>query len=783
MNRVSRNAPYRIARALFLSIAALGVAAYVACSDDPARYEPLDGNTPTSGAVVAGDVLDQGKAAVKGAVVVMEPLTNGAPASALLLKEQPGLVGKLDTYASASSDTRRVALTDTHGRFVFDGVPAGEYAIQVRADDHLGASASVDVPVAALTLDTIIVDVNLTPTGTFSGVANYENGTTHSNIVVYAQGTSFVAVTAPDGSYAISDVPVGTYTVRATHSHYLDDMEVGTLTYAGENRALPDMLLRIDNNMAPVASINVPGGQIMRTGVPIMFEGFATDADGDVVLYEWDFEDDGEIDASSGLGGTVSHTFAIPGDYIVKLRVTDNKGATGLAASPANVTNSIPSYVYMSILGNDADPGTQSNPVLTLAQAYVVAANQGVSTIFAAAGVYNEVPVFIGGIDVEGGYDPNTWNPGAGYTTFAVGTSSGTASGISLGTNISYVKITTTNQVTQASSIAMISIGSSPALRFNNCWFQSSNAGPGGASGTAGASGQSASSGSPGSPGQTDGPTPGNGGGGGGSPIGCPGGGGGKGGKYNTIPSQPGIQGGCTGGNPGAGGNFADPGMTGGPGIPGAPGVAGTLGAAASSGGAIVGTQWVPGDGGNGGNGGNGKGGGGGGGGGGQWCFVCMNGSGDGGGGGGGGAEGAIAGTGGAGGYASIAVLLVNSGPVFYNCTFQTGAGSNGAIGGPGGDGGTGGPGGLGSIYGFNEIGKGGNGGAGGKGGNGGGGAGGAGGPSVAIVYSLSMPPILITNTYTLGLPGAGGAGGQSGTFGPTAPAGPTGASQNSLGL
>jgi len=156
---------HRSARVLFPLVVALGVVTYIACSDDPAPYQPLGDDHHSSQAVLAGKVRDLSRAPVGGAVVSMEALSNGVPATALLLKEQPELAGKIDTRASAtSSDLRRVTLTDTRGRFVFDDVPAGEYAIQVRANDHLGASANALVPRAALTIDTIIVDVNLTPT-------------------------------------------------------------------------------------------------------------------------------------------------------------------------------------------------------------------------------------------------------------------------------------------------------------------------------------------------------------------------------------------------------------------------------------------------------------------------------------------------------------------------------------------------------------------------------------------------------------------------------------------
>jgi hypothetical protein len=779
MNRVRRNARRsRVARFGLLLLAAFGVAAYIACSDDPARYQPLDNDPPASGNVVAGHVRDQGQTAVKGAVVSIEELTDGVPATALLLKEQPELAGKLNTRPDASDAFRRVTLTDAQGRFAFDRMPAGEYAIQVRADDHLGAHEGVLVPPSTAALDTIIVDVNLTPTGTFSGVATLENGATHSNIVVYAQGTSYVAVTDPTGAYAISDVPVGPYNIRATKSHYLDDTESGTLTFAGQNLGLPAMLLKIDNNIPPVATITIPV-QNMEINAAITFQSGGSDADGSIVLYEWDFENDGIMDANSLVPGSTNHTYTTAGPYTVKLRVTDNQGGIGLDAE--NIVVATSAAIYMATTGSDANPGSAAQPVLTLAQAYALAIANSKTIIRAGMGIYNQVPSFMAGINVEGGYSP-AWLPNAGYTTFNVGTSRALANSIAVATVISRVEITGANQPPMASSIAMASTGSTSALEFMTCIFRSANAGTTGPVGFNGTNGTAGTSGSGGGPGQCDGTTPGAGGAGGGSLV-CAGGAGRVGGA-NGSSGGPGFSGACVGGAGGGNGGFGgDPGTGGSPGNAGASGGNGSVGSSGSPNGSVIAGNWVPSNSNAGASGVDGKGGGGGGGGGGQSCTFCVNGSGNGGGGGGGAGSAGTAGGGGAGGFGSIAVLLINSSPKFNGCTFYTGNGSNGSGGGSGGNGASGGSGGSGGATCLSEVGAGGNGGAGGSGGAGGGGAGGPGGPSVGVVMASGSAPTFIGVSYVLGAGGSGGAGGVSGSGGPTAPAGSAGVLANTLSL
>jgi len=765
-------------RLLLLLVVMAALVAYIACSNDTTPYEPLGKDHP-SGEVVAGSVLDQGQTAVKGAIVSIESMTNGVPATALALKAHPELARKGD-QPTAIDAAKRVTTTDDHGRFYFDGLAAGDYAVQVRADNHLGGFANLVVPNTPQTVDTIIVDVNITPTGTFSGVATLENGallpTTHSDIVVYCQGTSYVGVTDPTGAYALTDVPIGTYTIRATKSHYRDDSKIGTLTFAGQNLGLPAMLLKIDNNIAPVATITIPA-QPMVANTPISFQASGSDLDGSVVLYEWDWENDGTMDASSASPGSTNHSFPAAGAYTVKLRVTDNQGAIGL---DAKVVTIVADAIYMATTGSDTNAGTQVSPVLTLTKAYQLAQLNGIINVRAALGTYGQTPNFLNGINVTGGYDAS-WTPNVGYTKFNVGANRATANSITSATTIYRVEIATTAQVLSANSNALLSQGCTLALVFDNCIFRASNAGPAGAPGFTGGAGNTGGAGVGGSNGTCDADGNGGPGGPGGTSTVCPGGAGGKGGATTSGPGPvAGSPGSCGGGAGGGAGPSGDPGSAGTNGLNGPNGNYGTLGAAASNTGSIVGTNWAPSLGGNGASGSDGRGGGGGGGGGAQTCTFCDDGQGNGGGGGGGAGSAGGGGSGGPGGYGSIAILLIASSPTFQNCQIFTGNGSAGANGGAGGDGGLGGAGGAGAaLCSPGEVGKGGNGGKGGDAGGGGGGAGGAGGPSIGIIRASGSVPSLTGVTYTLGLGGTPGNGGLTGKLGGVngapAPNGPTG--------
>ncbi|MCP4104074.1 MAG: PKD domain-containing protein [Desulfobacteraceae bacterium] len=62
------------------------------------------------------------------------------------------------------------------------------------------------------------------------------------------------------------------------------------------------------------------------TPLDVSFYGTGIDPNGTVAKYEWDFDGDGTYDWSSSESGSTTHTYTMPGEYIVAFRVTDNSG-------------------------------------------------------------------------------------------------------------------------------------------------------------------------------------------------------------------------------------------------------------------------------------------------------------------------------------------------------------------------------------------------------------------------------------------------------------------------
>ncbi len=103
----------------------------------------------------------------------------------------------------------------------------------------------------------------------------------------------------------------------------------------------------VSPNQAPVASF-APGPA--AAGSPVRFDASAaSDPDGTIVRYDWDF---GDGTALPDGGPTPEHVYTSPGTYIVTLVVTDNEGA-----STATV------FTGGTVLGNGT-PGAQATQVV-----------------------------------------------------------------------------------------------------------------------------------------------------------------------------------------------------------------------------------------------------------------------------------------------------------------------------------------------------------------------------------------------------------------------------------
>jgi glucose/arabinose dehydrogenase/PKD repeat protein len=128
------------------------------------------------------------------------------------------------------------------------------------------------------------------------------------------------------------------------------------------------------SNRPPTAVITVPQG-VPKAGISLAFSDYnSSDAEGGIYRHEWIFGD-----GATGYGSYVTHTFASPGTYNVKLTVFDELGASGSAVVPLAVRPSaippVPSFVsddWATYLGQPLffDGSTSSDPDGYIADAY-----------------------------------------------------------------------------------------------------------------------------------------------------------------------------------------------------------------------------------------------------------------------------------------------------------------------------------------------------------------------------------------------------------------------------
>lgn len=105
---------------------------------------------------------------------------------------------------------------------------------------------------------------------------------------------------------------------------------LASLGAAGPLHALPAFPIPV--NLPPVPSFTATPNPV-AAGDLATFNGSASrDVDGSITKYEWDTNGDGIFEVRSATISSYSRRYTTPGTYSVKLRVTDNRGATGTKA-------------------------------------------------------------------------------------------------------------------------------------------------------------------------------------------------------------------------------------------------------------------------------------------------------------------------------------------------------------------------------------------------------------------------------------------------------------------
>ncbi|HVR79542.1 MAG TPA: ThuA domain-containing protein [Acidimicrobiia bacterium] len=121
-------------------------------------------------------------------------------------------------------------------------------------------------------------------------------------------------------------------------------LEYGTGFGGNPDAALSKIVYQPENRL-PTADISADptnGGAPLT--VQLSATGSSDPEDGNVAGVAWDFEDDGVVDSTAL---EPSHTFTTPGDYTVRLTVSDSQGAEGTSTVLISVGNSAPEISFI----------------------------------------------------------------------------------------------------------------------------------------------------------------------------------------------------------------------------------------------------------------------------------------------------------------------------------------------------------------------------------------------------------------------------------------------------
>jgi YD repeat-containing protein len=128
------------------------------------------------------------------------------------------------------------------------------------------------------------------------------------------------------------------------------------LSEMGEAPNTPEEGITLDpggSNHAPTASFTISANPA-KTATALTFDASASkDTDGSIAKYEWDLDGDGTFETTT-TSTKVTHSYASEGTYNVRLRVTDNGGASDLSAETLTIINNQPPTASFTITPESA---------------------------------------------------------------------------------------------------------------------------------------------------------------------------------------------------------------------------------------------------------------------------------------------------------------------------------------------------------------------------------------------------------------------------------------------
>ena len=268
-------------------------------------------------------------------VVVVHPVTvrdNVAPTASFTVTPVVPNTGQRVTFRSTSTDPDGTIASQTwdlngDGKFG-DSTRAsastkfttpGPHPVSLRVTDNDGAVSPTT---------TTVVNVNALPAAgfTFTPVNPLPGtGVTFTSTSTDIDGTitSWAWDLDGNGNFNDASTPVAAFTFLKAGTH-----TVG-LRVTDNLGATATLLQTVIVDQPPVASFTfTPKAPLV--GQPVTFASTSTDVDGKIVRWEWDLSGNGLFNDATG--ATATKVFTQSADAIVRLRVTDDRGVSVIAA-------------------------------------------------------------------------------------------------------------------------------------------------------------------------------------------------------------------------------------------------------------------------------------------------------------------------------------------------------------------------------------------------------------------------------------------------------------------
>jgi large repetitive protein len=300
-------------------------------------------------------------------VIATNPVTvtNATPSASFTVSPNPAQIGQSVSFNGSASDDPDPGGSIVQYEWDLDGNgsfetntggtattshtynAAAQLTVRLRVTDNIGATGET----------TRALRINSPPTA--------QIGAPNPAVPDPGQQVSFSAAGSADGDGTIATYQWdfnydGSFNVEAsgqtaTHTYPTAGNKTVRLRVTDNDGATGEVSRALRVNAAPTAQIAQPNPAVPDPNEQVAFSANGSaDGDGSITTYEWDFDFTGTFSADA-TGPTPNHTYTTTGNKTVRLRVTDNDGATGVADRTLRV-NAPPAPAFVFAGANSVTP-------------------------------------------------------------------------------------------------------------------------------------------------------------------------------------------------------------------------------------------------------------------------------------------------------------------------------------------------------------------------------------------------------------------------------------------